>query len=65
MKHTYSNYTTSQVRLWRHEKPNTAVGIALYNKRKDRVYIHCVNELTDDDINAIAEFIKLMRGEIK
>jgi hypothetical protein len=59
--YTYGDYNVSQVRLWRHEPPNTNVCIALYNKRKDRVYIHGVNKLTDDDIHSIREFIKLMK----
>lgn len=64
MNYTYSDYNVSQIRLWRNEK-SSSTGIALYNKRKDRVYIHCVKCLTDEDINAIREFIVLMKQGVR
>lgn len=63
MTYSYQNWETSQVRLFRHDEPNTAVSIAVFNKRKKRVYIHNIEKLDDYDIDAIKEFIKLMKKE--
>ena len=65
MNYIYIADNIAQTRLYRKEPPNTIVGIALYNHRKKRIYIHDLEALTDNDVNAIADFIKIMRDREK
>ena len=61
MNYTYQNWETYQVRLFKEVTPNMSVSIAVYNKRKNRVYIGNISILTDDDVEAIKQFINEMR----
>lgn len=66
MKDMYRCYSIDpqQIRLWKwFEALNADFSIAVYNKTKKRIYIHSVEYLTDDDIEAITWFIKEMKKE--